>query len=64
MLKNLLLEIIAPQGTSWAKIREEVSRNLPIKNWMLVRGELQLLVNKNIVRRGGNISNEIYHLNK
>jgi hypothetical protein len=65
MLKNLLLEIISANGTTWEYICSEVSKkNLPIKNCKIaIRDELSKLLTSKKIRSGGYIHCDVYFKN-
>lgn len=57
---DLLSEVITSEPTDWDDIVSKVKEQLVIKNWMVVRGVLQFMMDAKLVARTKNIHEEKY----
>jgi hypothetical protein len=63
-VKNIILKSVVPCGTSWKYISEAVAAQFTVKNWLVVRGFLQELLNAKLIARTKDTHNEVYTLVK
>ena len=57
---GMLQNLITKDGIGWSKIVEEISKEMKIKNWMLVRGIVQYMMDKKEIKRTDDITKEFY----
>ena len=58
---NALDRLIKPgQETAWKTIVSSVSSEIPIKNWLKVRGVLQYMINEGMIERTDSVHVEHY----
>ena len=64
LIKSKLQQIITKKGIDWKDIGTEIKKVTTVKNWLVVRGVLQDLINEGVVSRTNDIMKETYTSNK